>query len=512
MKVFFIKKDGFVKIIIITLILIILFVCINIFLNTADKNKSKQLLEDNFSQREIKASEWLNEYFMDVVLDTDLKKLDVMQKIKYVNNEGTELESIYFHLYPNAYKSQDTAPFEEQDLKRAYPNGFNSGHIKIDKIEVNGKGAKYSISGQGETILELQLKDKIKPLDELDIDIKYIVKLPNSLGRFGYGDFTINSANWYPVLCVYDDTGWSKYPYYAIGDPFYSHVANYNVKITAPSSWIIASTGNVMDKKERGDLTTWDIKALAVRDFAFIASDKFMVSSKSLKDIQVHSYYFTKDFGERALKYASDAIDVFNEYFGDYPYGQFSVVQTDFFIGGMEYPNVVMIDKSLYNDASKFLLEYVIAHETAHQWWYSTVGNNEIEEAWLDESLTEYSTMIYFEQVYGKQMRDEIFKSMIVDKYDRNRAKDKEQKEIILKPVDEFENMTDYDSLVYAKGAMMLDSLRKSLGDDVFKDIMMTYYRNNAFGISSTQEFIDVCEQVSGQKLDDFFTGWLMDD
>lgn len=73
---------------------------------------------------------------------------------------------------------------------------------------------------------------------------------------------------------------------------------------------------------------------------------------------------------------------------------------------------LVMIDQSLYNEKNEFLLEYVIAHETAHQWWYSAVGNDEISEPWLDEALTEYSTIVYFEQKYGKDMANKLIKTM----------------------------------------------------------------------------------------------------
>ena len=97
------------------------------------------------------------------------------------------------------------------------------------------------------------------------------------------------------------------------------------------------------------------------------------------------------------LKAGIDSIKTFNNLFGEYPYDTYSVIASDFYIGGMEYPTLVMIDQSLYNEKDKFLLEYVIAHETAHQWWYSVIGNDEISEPWLDEALTEYSTILYFE-------------------------------------------------------------------------------------------------------------------
>ena len=50
--------------------------------------------------------------------------------------------------------------------------------------------------------------------------MKYNVKIPNSEGRFGYGENTINVTNWFPIACVHDDRGWNLKGYEAVGDPF----------------------------------------------------------------------------------------------------------------------------------------------------------------------------------------------------------------------------------------------------------------------------------------------------
>src|SRR5665811_62045 len=95
---------------------------------------------------------------------------------------------------------------------------------------------------------------------------------PNSLGRFGYGSYTYNVANWYPIVSVYDQTGWNNDPYYAIGDPFYSDVADYKVSITAPKDQIIETTGTITRKINEGDHIKWEIDAKNVRDFAWVSS------------------------------------------------------------------------------------------------------------------------------------------------------------------------------------------------------------------------------------------------
>ena len=143
-----------------------------------------------------------------------------------------------------------------------------------------------------------------------------------------------------------------------------------------------------------------------------ILSDKFIINKSMCGNTSIVTYSLNEDLAVEANKIAKESIKIFNNLFGEYPYDTYSVVASDFYIGGMEYPTLVMIDNTLYDDNSKFLLEYVIAHETAHQWWYSVIGNDEVDEPWLDEALTEYSTILYFENKYGKEMSQKLIQTM----------------------------------------------------------------------------------------------------
>ena len=155
----------------------------------------------------------LNKYIIDVVFDDESKRLMCNQEIEYVNNSNIELDKLYFHIYPNAFSKKEFAPFEESDMQSAYPNGFNEGYINIKKISSNNNNLKYNISGEKEDILEIELNEKINPKEKISINIDYNVKIPNSEGRFGYSDNTVNITNWFPIACVYDENGWNTRSY-----------------------------------------------------------------------------------------------------------------------------------------------------------------------------------------------------------------------------------------------------------------------------------------------------------
>ena len=337
----------------------------------------------------------LNKYIMDVIFDDESKRLMCNQNVEYVNNTNIALDKIYFHIYPNAFSKKEFAPFEKDEMNQAYPNGFNEGYIDIKNVLNNNNKLEYEIKGEKNDLLEVKIGRQLKPGEKISIDMKFNVKIPNSEGRFGYGDNTINITNWFPIACVHDDRGWNLKSYEAIGDPFYSDTSNFYVKLLIPRKYKVGCTGNIISEKSDSEKVLYEIQAKKVRDFAFILSDKFKIKKDTYKGVNINTYNLNEKLSTEVTKIAKDSISIFSNLFGEYPYDTYSVIASDFYIGGMEYPTLVMIDQSLYNEKDKFLLEYVIAHETAHQWWYSVIGNDEISEPWLDEALTEYSTVLY---------------------------------------------------------------------------------------------------------------------
>lgn len=455
-----------------------------------------------------------NIYRIQAEFNDDLMRLKCSQTIEYINNEKEPIDKLFFHLYPNAFKDAERIPIPEDEMALAYPNGFAEGSITIQKVNINGRSVPYIINENEQTIMNIPLPGFLKPGQKADIFFQYTVKLPPCQNRFGYGPNSINVTNWYPILCVYDENGWHKDPYYPIGDPFYSDVAHYEVSIIVPTGYTVAHTGKQIDRKTYESRDRYEITAQQVRDFAWFASKSYELIENRVGHTDIKSYSFSAN-GMKALEMATKALKTFNKLFGEYPYESLSVAESDFYVGGMEYPQIVQIDSSTYKIAKAsdnkhhynpdgLWLEYLIAHEIAHQWWYGIVGSNEIKEPWLDEGLTEYSTILYFENNDGIQKRNMVMENFILDHIESYKAMHWTE-DVINQPIHQFDTWKEYSVLVYSEGAMVHHELRNKIGDDKYLKLLRRYYDIYKYRNASIRDFINIAEQVSKQDLKTFF-------
>ena len=454
-------------------------------------------------------------YEIECELDTDNKTLSATQTVDYYNNDNIEMKDIYFHVYPNAFRTKETAPFLFNDFDNAYKRGFEPGYAEILFVSGYEEGIEklldYSFSGEGNTILQVQLNKPIKPGGRTVLKISFKLFIPPACERFGYGKDHFNLGNWYPIAAVYDDKdGWNLDRYYPIGDPFYSDASDYKVSIKAPKDYVIAASGKNTNKTEGETHVTWEFEESAIRDFAFVANNKFKIVQEKQDGTVIKSYFYEghEEKGMEALDIGIKAIKTFNKFYGKYPYSDFSVVETEF-PSGMEYPTLVYISDRLYRpDYSSDPLIITIVHETAHQWFYGIVGNDQIDEAWLDEGFAAYSEIIYTEHIYGKKTGKEYYAVSV-----ENSVEDALSSNIIdgllSKSLSDFSDWSDYGPTAYDRGAQLLHRLRIMLGDDNFFKILKTYVEQYKFKIAYTEDFVKVCEEVSGKDLSKFFNLWL---
>lgn len=487
--------------------IILLFIC-GILLIGCKKDTvlgTRTLIDDSLNEVDL---DKIDNYNISLNLNYEEKNLNAKQITTYVNKEDIELDKIYFHLYPNAFKNVEDAPtlFDNKNIKSSYKSGF----IDINELLVEKEEVNYKIDENINTILEIELSEPLKPGEKVEIFFEYDVVFPSSKERFGYGNRVINSGNWYPIACVYDENQWNLDPYYNIGDPFYSDINNYQVQIQTDKDVIIASSGNHISNIEEGDKKTYKIEGKLIRDFAFVASKDFKIEETKLDGTTIKLYYldYNREMIKEALKITSNSINLFNKKFGKYPYGVYSVVMTEF-PSGMEYPNIVFISEDAFRLELVDIIEQFIVHETAHQWWYGLVGNNQVKEAWLDEALTNYSETIYQEEIYGKQIGKVYFYQNVLMAYEHGKMY-LEGDQIVNKSLDKFSNWNDYSILVYAKGSIFVDRLRKEVGEEDFNKILKSYFKEFKYKNAKTEDFIKIAEEVSGVNLDDLVDKWLL--
>ncbi len=450
----------------------------------------------------------IDHYKIEVDFDPISKSYTANQRVTYVNNTGEELEDVYFHIYPNAYRSIETAPILF-DMTTVSKEEYEAGDMEIEEVKIDKREMDFKIEGVGGTILKLELETPLQPSEKTEIDFKYDVKLPLNIDRFGYGEDVFNFGNWYPIACVYDDTGWNLDPYYSIGDPFYSTVSNYDITIKTTKDMEIASTGNIISKKTKGKKRIYNIESRLTRDFAWVASPKFSVKELEIDGTMVKLYFMEDkpNMVDFAIGVGIDSMEIFNRIFGKYPYGQYSIVMTEF-PTGMEYPGIVFINKDYFSSHYREALEQVIVHETAHQWWYGIVGNDQIDEAWLDEALASYSEVIYMANRYGEKRGEDYYDYNFQTPYDYGKEY-LATNGIVNKPLDQFEGWEDYGLLVYVKGAVFLNEIKEEFGMETLYDILNKYYSMYRFYNGTTENFIKVCQEITNTSFSEKVDKWL---
>ncbi|HEC88776.1 MAG TPA: hypothetical protein ENI52_05620 [Thermoplasmata archaeon] len=235
-----------------------------------------------------------------------------------------------------------------------------------------------------------------------------------------------------------------------------------------------------------------------------------MISDK-IGETTVNSYAFSEweDGAELALQFAINALKSYNARFGTYPYTEFDIVSTSMRARGMEYPGVVAISQELYDTnavvsglPSRVMLESVIAHETAHQWFYNAVGNDQIDEPWLDEAVVQYDTGLYYIDTYGEASAQKYRSSWssLWDRIDRADIP-------IGLPSKAYDD--EYTPIIYGRGPLFIAALAEEMGQETFDEFLRDYYESYKWDIGTSDAFRQLAEYHCQCDLTSLFEEWV---
>lgn len=434
-----------------------------------------------------------NKYAIEMNIDEDIT---VKQALHFTNTMKENLDEIKFNLYANAYR-------EDASIKSYKDVLFKYGGIDISVINIGAEEATYNYN-EDKSILTVKTLP-LKMEEKIVIDMEYTVIVPSGNLRFGKSANTTNLGNIYPVLAVYENNKWREDAYSRIGDPFYSATANYEVTMIAKKEVQIACTGDIKSNTLDGEYRKVVSEASNVRDFALVISEKFKVMNKVAGDTTVYYYYIIDPSPQQTLQTAVDALTLFGGAFGKYPYKSYSVVETDFLYGGMEYPNLVYISTSCDDR------EEVVVHETAHQWWYGLVGNDNINESFIDEGLATFSTSYYY-LLKGDEKKFVKEQETIRTNYQKYiKLKSLTLPDYIPKmnlSLNEY-TVNEYNMMCYDKSSMMFKSIFDMTSRKKFENSLKILVDENKYGIAKRADLYLAFNKGCGTDVGKIFDAWI---
>ncbi len=408
----------------------------------------------------------LTQYNLTATLDYFQHHLTVEEQITYTNRSGEPIHDLLLIVEPARYPGV----FNLRDLK------WGNGTPILDYSREIGQ-------------LWIPLEESLKPGDMIDFSLAYELFLPSPdpsfYGRpvpFGYSTRQTNLVDWYPFIPPYVPVqGWLAHNAGPFGEHLVYEMADFKVAIKLNDSTsnliIAASAAAEID----GDWHHYDFKE--ARNFVWSVSDQYLFSTTTVDSVAILSYYFAvnTEAGEAVLQTTAEALGLYNGLFGPYPRKVLTVVEADF-LDGMEYDGLYFLSKGFYNLYSGNPADYltaIAAHETAHQWWYGSLGNDQALEPWLDEALCTYSERLYYENLHPQGL--DWWWTYRINYYDPKGWVDGS----IYNP----EGYRAYRDAIYLNGASFLEELRELIGDEVFFDFISAYAKRFSGQIVTADNF-----------------------
>ena len=481
-------------------------------------------------------------YTITAQLNPATRTITGSETVTWRNITAKAATDLQFHLYWNAWKNSRSTFMRERALGSPGASSDDRqrrddewGRIDVTSIRIGGRDrtafAHFIAPDDGnpddETVTSLPLEAGVEPGGTVAIEIAWTAHVPRTFARTGaIGNFFF-IAQWIPKIGVLQDEGWNCHQFHA-GTEFFSDYGVYDVSLTAPAGWPIGATG--VERSLLTDTTaataTHRFYQEDVHDFAWTTSPDYLVRTArfehpTLPAVEMRLLLQPEHAGqaERHFDATRTTLKYYGEWYGAYPYGHITIVDPAFQsgAGGMEYPTLFTAGTRWLAPPRVTTPEGVTVHEAGHQFWYGIVGNNEFEDAWMDEGFNTFSTARAVAQVYDPNYLalryfggfiPWVFKDVVLSREtDGNRLsgyRHDAKSDAESTPSWRYFPATG-GSITYNKTALWLNTMERWLGWPVLQRIMSTHFEKWQFKHPKPNDYFDTANAVAGRDLQPFF-------
>jgi aminopeptidase N len=432
-------------------------------------------------------------YHIEFSIADDFHQLTGTEEVRYTNNEDVELAEVQFHLFPNIL----------------------GGQMAISSVTVNAQEVDVSYELEN-SVMRVPLQPPLQPGQSTILRMNFNVTVPQSLdsnyGVLAYVEDVLALAHAYPMIAVYDGEGWNTDLPAQNGDVTYADASFYVVRVIAPRELTLVTSGHRVSFNEADQVQTLIVASGPARDFYLAASPNYEEISQTFGEVTVRSYApkESREGSQMALDVASRAIEDFSARYAPYPYTEFDIASVPTPAFGIEYPGMTIIASQIYNidedyggTPASWLMESTVAHEVGHQWFYNLVGGDQLDDPWIDESLTQFATLQYYIDEYGIHGANG-FRTSLERRWERvNKANIP-----IGLPVANYEGR-EYGAIVYGRGPLFFVALKDVMGAENFDRFLLDYSETFSWDIATPEALQSLAEVHCTCDLDSIFNEWV---
>ncbi|MBX3066443.1 MAG: hypothetical protein KF726_25915 [Anaerolineae bacterium] len=379
-------------------------------------------------------------------------------------------------------------------ILRLYQNHPKHGGRRTDVLDlaVNGAPTQGQFLDTDRTIFSVPLGAVVQPGAGATIDMRYTISVE------GGGFYYVSEP--YPIVAVFDASGWRQDVGTNSLDYAYTESALHVVKLRVSANYATYFVGmpKTVEQSPDGSKTTYTIVTGPVRNFIIVQGRGWRDMTISGASVPIRIAFSGRQAAAEEIgQIAVAAFNFYENQFGIYPYAELDIVSMVFSSGGEEYPNILFIN----NERDSVYRRFITAHEVGHQWFYGIAGNDTLNNAWLDESMTQYAGYLFYKYTqYGGANSAETYWASILTWYNRLQTV-----RPLNTPMTGYRDFNDFMSNIYGGGAVFLRELGEKIGDQAMMAGMKAYVQNVYLGIGTLEQFYLSVQAQTTIDLSDLF-------
>ena len=232
--------------------------------------------------------------------------------------------------------------------------------------------------------------------------------------------------------------------------------------------------------------------------------DKYISGNDTL-DLDYYVLPYNLEKAKEQFKVVKPMLDCFEKYLGPYPFWNdgFALVETPYL--GMEHQSAIAYGNKYrlgYLGNTRFTaglgFDFIIVHESAHEWWGNSITANDISDMWIQETFCTYSEVLFVECTYGYDAMIEYVKNQM--------SMTQNKRAIVGTPDVHHKGSSD----MYAKGSAFLHTLRSVVNNDtlwfdLFKSMTNHFKHQTVDG----REVLDYINEKSGRNFNKLYEQYL---
>ncbi len=490
--------------------------------------------------RAAEAPSWLPHYDVGINLDVAGQKAAVTQYVTWVNRHERPADELVFNVH-SAYQPPKIGvdylslakmleamriPGKE-GIYRGRPCEIRSvALVNRQREPAENVELVFAYRDDLATALVVKLPRTVKTGESITVKIDFLFNLPHKQGRWGQWKGVTMLSNWLPVLAYYDEKGWRPTPFIPWHQPFFNEAGVYSVRLRLPAEQKVGASGPIRKRIVDGDTQELWIGPITTREFTVMASDRYEEYVAWAGKVKVTCLAFPEHefYGKAIARISARAIETYERWFGPYPNPDLVLAESFFGWNGNECSGLIMIDERVFNmpHLGEGYVEYLVSHETCHQWFYNIIGTDGYRETFMDEAFANYFAHRLLDGIRGKNNPLFAYPEGLQwlppvnrENYRLGGFYGTVRRNQLGPPVQEMEKYGHVGNLFsscYDRGSKILGMIEQRLGSEAaFFDFLRGIYQKYYFRIIFVADFQRELEEYTGKSWEEFFQNWLYD-